>query len=388
MKVAITTPTNWPEVRRGAERFANELAADLTRRGHEVTIICGTPERGSACNSFGYRTVRHQRWWHPLMARFGLLEFHMFFFPCLIHLLRERFDVVVSLTFMDALAALVARRFTGSKVFLMLNGIPPRRAYFRSLTLKGAFFRRAVLGSDQVVAVSNFVREYLESRWGRPCLALPPPVDCERFRPHPQPASTDPLIVCAAALDDARKGGRCLMRAFNLVKRLRPSAKLQLGSPISADLEAELMQLVEPQWQADLRFARAGDDLSELFRAATISVLPSLWEPYGMVVLESMAAGVPAVVTNDGALPELIANPHLGRLFEPGHDSEIEPSNFEGLAVAIEEAIVLAGLPDTARHCREYAVQFSWEALGGTYESTLSGIVGLPTKTTLEVPVR
>ena len=25
MKVAITTPTNWPEVRRGAERFANEL---------------------------------------------------------------------------------------------------------------------------------------------------------------------------------------------------------------------------------------------------------------------------------------------------------------------------------------------------------------------------
>ena len=43
MNIAITNPTNWPHVRRGAERFINELAAFLAARGHRATVISSKP---------------------------------------------------------------------------------------------------------------------------------------------------------------------------------------------------------------------------------------------------------------------------------------------------------------------------------------------------------
>ena len=39
MRVAFTHAFCWPEVRRGAERFIQELGAALVERGHEVTIL-------------------------------------------------------------------------------------------------------------------------------------------------------------------------------------------------------------------------------------------------------------------------------------------------------------------------------------------------------------
>ena len=104
MRIAITSPTNWPYVRRGAERFINELAGYLASRGHSVTIICGKPGKSELVNGNGYTTRYCRRWWHPVFAKLGLLEFHMFFFPCLLHLLWNRYDAVLCLTFMDAFA--------------------------------------------------------------------------------------------------------------------------------------------------------------------------------------------------------------------------------------------------------------------------------------------
>jgi phosphatidylinositol alpha-mannosyltransferase len=370
MKIAITTPTTWPYVRRGAERFANELARFLVGRGHDVTIVSGKPGRTEVIPGDGYITICHRRLWHPSWARLGLLEFHMFFFPCLLHLLRERFDVVVSLTFMDAFAAQIARRFRGGRSFLMLNGIPPKKRYFRSLSLKGAVFGCAVRGADLVAAVSDYVREYLEGRWGRECTSMTPPVDTERFRPEHEKSAV-PTIVCAAALEDARKGGRLLMKAFDLLKRRRPDARLQLVTSVSPGTRAALLSLVSPQWRQDIEFLHAGEDLPCRLSMATVSVLPSLGESYGMVVIESMAAGTPVVGTRDGALPELISNADVGRLFDPGRNDGIEPTNVEGLAQALDGCIDLAGRPETTQRCRAHAMRFSWKALGPMYEAAL-----------------
>ena len=41
MKVALLTPVYWPEVRRGTERFARELADGLVARGHAPRIVTG-----------------------------------------------------------------------------------------------------------------------------------------------------------------------------------------------------------------------------------------------------------------------------------------------------------------------------------------------------------
>ncbi|MDE3165875.1 MAG: glycosyltransferase family 4 protein [Acidobacteriota bacterium] len=385
MRIAIANPTTWPYVRRGAERFINELAAYLAARGHEVTVVSGKPGRTEVIPGNGYTTVCHRRWWHPALAKAGLLEFHMFFFPCLVHLLRERFDAVVCLTFMDAFAALVSRRFTGAPCIFVVNGIPPRKPYFRSLTLKGAVFGRAIRGADAIVAISEFVRGYLEQRWGRRCERLPIPLDADQFTPRRPAPDTPEIILCAAALVDRRKGGRPLMAAFNLLKRRRPQVLLQIAYALPESLRAELLALVEEPWRKDVLFTPADRGLADLFAAATISVLPSIWEPFGMVVLESMAAGTPVAATRDGALPELVSDPNVGCLFDPGPERDAELTNIEGMARAMEDCLDLAARPETARRCREHALRYAWREIGPRYERLIQSLVDARSDTPAEV---
>ena len=376
LKVGITSPTTWPYVRRGAERFINELAAHLVQQGHSVKIISGKPGATEVIETRGYVTVCHRRWWHPSFARFGLLEFHMFFFPAFAALLRERFDIVVCLTFMDAFAARLARRITSTPYVFVVNGIPPKQQYFRSLTLKGAVFGSAIRGSNAVIAISDFVKNYLEGRWGRSCKKIAVPLDTDEFRPNWKTNNGPPIVTCAAALDDRRKGGRLLMKAFNILKSRRPDLVLRIASQVSDTTKSDLLDLVSPQWRNDVHFVAAEENLSELFATSSISVLPSLWEPYGMVVLESMAAGTPVVGTRDGALPELIRDANVGRLFDPGASSDAEATNVDGLVAAMDDCLVLSSDPKTAERCRRYALGYSWKHLGPQYEQLLLQLSG------------
>ena len=212
MKIAITNPTTWPWVRRGAERFINELAAYLAAQGHDVTVISAKPGVGETYVDRGYKTICHRRLWHPWMAKIGLLEFHMFFFTAFYSLLRGRYDAVVSLTFMDAFAAILTRRFTKAPSLFLVNGLPPKVQYFRSLTLKGAVFGAAVRRADAVIAISHYVAAYLHRRWGASSTRIPIPLDVDSFVSPQIWQKQEDLIVCAAALDDHRKGGAALDR--------------------------------------------------------------------------------------------------------------------------------------------------------------------------------
>lgn len=373
MKLAITNPTNWPYVRRGAERFANELAAYLAKRGHEVTLISGKPGASQLIEDKGFRTLMHRRLWHPSFQKIGFLEFHAFFLTALHSLVRERYHVVVSCTFIDAFAAELARGVTGTPCVFWVNGLPPPIRYVRSLTLKGAVFRSAIRGANEVVALSRYMQAGLEERFGRAGLRIPPPVDLDGFPMSSDRNRNQPIIMCFAALEDERKGARLLMRAFNRLKALRPDVRLQLAAEIGAAKRAELLDLVSPQWRGDVDFLGAGklEDLPSLYGRAAVTVLPSRWEPFGLVVIESLAAGSPVVATRDGAIPEILTDDRVGRLFDPGPPGSPEPTNLEGLVSALVQALELSRRPETPMLCRAHAERFSWKAIGPRYESLL-----------------
>jgi glycosyltransferase involved in cell wall biosynthesis len=156
-----------------------------------------------------------------------------------------------------------------------------------------------------------------------------------------------------------------------LLKERRPDATLQIASPVSAELRGQLLRRVSPAYRSDVEFMAAGADLPALFAGATVSVLPSMGEPFGMVVLESMASGTPVTGTRDGSLPELISSPGIGRLFDKGENAEVETANAAGLAQALDECIDLAADPATARRCRARACEFGWTVVGWRYEQLL-----------------
>ena len=60
------------------------------------------------------------------------------------------------------------------------------------------------------------------------------------------------------------------------------------------------------------------EELKALLHRATVAVIPSLYEPFGIVALEAMAAGAPVVAAAAGGLIEVIDGTGAGLLYPPG----------------------------------------------------------------------
>jgi len=66
------------------------------------------------------------------------------------------------------------------------------------------------------------------------------------------------------------------------------------------------------------------DDLIAFYSKARILVVPSLWyEPFGMIVVDAMALGVPVIASRIGGLPDVVDDGVTGALFEPGNSRDL-----------------------------------------------------------------
>ena len=107
----------------------------------------------------------------------------------------------------------------------------------------------------------------------------------------------------------------------------------------------------------NVRFAGfiRGEELSQRWLNAAITVVPSIWaEPFGRVLTESWAHGVPVVAARIGALPELIELTAAGWLFEPGSSTSL--ANLLQNLLSNESAVSAV-----AAKCHEAVLKFSAE---------------------------
>ena len=66
-----------------------------------------------------------------------------------------------------------------------------------------------------------------------------------------------------------------------------------------------------------VHFAGFRTNIPEVLKLFTISAVPSWQEPFGITIIESMAAGIPVVATNSAGATEIIDNRNNGLLCEP-----------------------------------------------------------------------
>ncbi|MGE4157756.1 MAG: glycosyltransferase family 4 protein [Planctomycetota bacterium] len=80
--------------------------------------------------------------------------------------------------------------------------------------------------------------------------------------------------------------------------------------------------------------SRSNDDVLSLMARSAVLAVPSLEEPYGVVILEALSVGCPVVASRVGGIPEIIDSPDKGFLVEPGVPAPLA----EALRKALHEA--------------------------------------------------
>jgi glycosyltransferase involved in cell wall biosynthesis len=93
------------------------------------------------------------------------------------------------------------------------------------------------------------------------------------------------------------------------------------------------------------------DEVLAAWRHATVGLVPSVWpEPFGLVAVEAMAAGVPVIASRVGGLPEVVTDGVTGLLVEPGDAASLADA-IDGLLRNPDERALLgrAGMKDVDR---------------------------------------
>ena len=357
MRTALLNPCFFPEVRRGSERLIRELANGLVLSGHEPTLITSHPGRPSRTVEDGLRVFRH---WRPPDRRLTrrLYPDYLTHVPFSYASLRTgAYDIANAFYPTDALAAVRWSERTGRPAVFSYGGLPDR-AVLADRRHKLRILERAVRGSAAVVTSSRTAADAMWRWMGVEARPIYPGVDLERFRPGP-PRAEQPTIFCAAAPDDGRKRVGLLAAAFGHVRRERPGARLVLIRPRDPaaiarhGLDADGISLIDPV-----------DEPAELaphYAGAWVTALTAYREAFGLVLVESLACGTPAVGANHGAVPEVLNGDGTGVLFEADDERAVARALLEGLELASD--------PGTAARCRERAEDFSTARMAREYEA-------------------
>lgn len=153
----------------------------------------------------------------------------------------------------------------------------------------------------------------------------------------------DAVVIALAGRPESWKGHADLLKALARVSSAVPWICWIIGGPFTAEQSAflwELQQSARELGIADrVRFTGQRDDVADLFAAADIFCQPNITpEPFGIVFVEALYAGLPVVTTDHGGGSEIVSA-SCGRLVPPG-DSR-------ALVKALDELIDNANLRRT-----------------------------------------
>jgi len=242
--------------------------------------------------------------------------------------------------------------------------------------------RLAVARADAVIAVSRHTARDLERLLGVPperIHVVPNGVD-GRFRPlsrreverfRHRRGLPERFILYVGTIEP-RKNLETLVRAYAELLRQDPRAAIPLIIAGGRGWYYEgVFALVERlRLETVIRFPGFIDhrELPLWYNAATLFVFPSLYEGFGLPVLEAMACGTPVVASNASSLPEVVGEAGL----------LVEPCDVEGLAESMRRVLMDTGLrEELCARGRARASEYSWHATAMQTTAVYDRVLGV-----------
>jgi len=220
--------------------------------------------------------------------------------------------------------------------------------------------------ADRVIACSYYMREQVVDIFGveeKRVVVIPNGIDPEDL--HPQDESELERLRVEFAAPDERlvlligrlvyeKGFQLALEAMPRLVREVPGTRFLVAG--SGTHEAELRRQATELGLDDhgTFLGWIGDDvLHSLYRIADVCVVPSIYEPFGLVALEAMASGCPCIVADTGGLREVVPHEEAGLRFRP-RDPEALGEMVERV---LTDSELRAGLIAEAT---EHVLRFDW----------------------------
>jgi len=315
----------------GTERVVSYLAEGLKREGHSVTLYASGDSQTRAqlveCCPQALRldpnardhlsphlrqietVVRDQK-------KFDLIHFHTdaFFFAAL-----PRLHVPSLITLHGRLDLTETR--------LLMNEFP----------------------EANLTSISDAQREGLKGLNWKATVHHGMPLDEIPFQEHPA-LGENAYLAFLGRISPEKRPDRAIEIAKKAGMKLKIAAKFDPNHPEYNERVSLLMKQPHVEFVGEI----AGAEKVEFLRNATALLFPIDWpEPFGLVMMESLAAGTPVIAYPFGSVPEIIQDGENGRLVDNVHDAVIAVKRISEIS---------------RRQCRlDFERRFSLQAMTGNY---------------------
>jgi glycosyltransferase involved in cell wall biosynthesis len=231
----------------------------------------------------------------------------------------------------------------------------PETMMWKNLWLERLLMGSAIRSADRVICVSHFtaseVAEFYPSEMSKLTVVHEAATETSE---RDTPTDTPQKIILFVGTLEPRKNLPRLLRAYKRLVKTSDTPKLVIvgGGGWGADNLADQISALGLSDHVQLRGYLSDQQLNALYASATCVIVPSLYEGFGLPVVEAMSHGVPVIASNTSSLPEVVGD--AGLLIDPHSETEIA----DAITLLVTDHDLHAELSARARARN---TEFSWQ---------------------------
>lgn len=391
MRVGLLSPVvGWTQ---GVPHYVAALGNALARQ-HDVHLFGGAIQRRELVNVCTHRVPS---------IHLGATLFHASYRALLPHAQRwarhrddHDFDILHGCGWPTPTASVITAHFCQSRELQLLKTLAPRRKKrtpvqglrwldYRLYSMMSAYMERRYysdLPAKAVIAISRNVKQDLVDEFGIPeerIHVIPDGVDVERFHPRNRLLYRDavrrelelgPDDRVALFVGNAweRKGLRACIQAI----RSHPESRLKLLVVGDGDPSSFIEAGDGKEMSRRVRFiGRRQNNVERYYAASDLLLFPTLYEPFGLVILEALASGLPVVTSASAGAAEHLTHGETALLLGDPLDAAELRSSLDAL---LEDPKLAVRLGSQGRLLAE---EFTWDRIAyrtvEVYRQVISG---------------